>query len=64
MYESTFGTYDFLRNCLFRARAFAGVTKTSEMSHFGSTSFATAENAERGPPKADRVKFCIETAIL
>ena len=53
-----------MRNFLFNARALAEPTKTTEMSQPGSTLFATAENAERGLPKVDRVKFFIETPAI
>jgi hypothetical protein len=43
-YDSTFGTYSFLRNCLFKDLAFAGPTNASEMSQPGNTFLATSVN--------------------
>ena len=56
--------YDLPRNRRFSARAFAGPTKTSEISHRGSTAYAITVKAARGSPREDRVKFLMETPAI
>ena len=62
-YERTLGVYDAPRMRAFNARAFAGVTKTSERSHPGSATSAIAVYGKRGTD-ARRVRFLTKTRAI